>query len=255
MVSTEMKFLSRVYFLLGVCVAVLSVGAEDGQDPEPFSKDEFSGKTVLSAEMAQDVAIGRFFNAPKYGTRAPAFALTDIDSGETVTLTDLRKEKPLVLFFGSYGCDVMRGSVDIVVDLYEEYKDRVDFVMIYIREAHALDGFGSERARVEDPKSTLERIKVARLCRDSNRIPFRVLVDPVDDRVATRWAAWPIRLFVVDRGGTVVYAGKPGPWGFSPGKGFVAQHAEEMRKHEDRFNQESLDEFLEKYLELVEDAE
>lgn len=217
-------------------------------EPEPFAQDEFSGKRVENVEMAKELVLGRFFNAPKYGDRAPGFALIDVDSGSTVTLTELRLDKPVVLFFGSYGCDVMRGSFEKLLAVYEKYQDEVNFVMIYVREAHSLDGFGADRARVTDPKSTQERIDVAKACRDEMNIPFRILVDPVDDRVATRWAAWPIRLFVVDRGGTVVYSGRPGPWGFSPGGGFKAQHADRINPHPDRFSQMSLEDFLEDYL-------
>lgn len=234
------------------CSAILSVGVAvsfaQEIDPEPFSQDQFSGRTVQNLEMAKDLVLNRFYNAPRYGSMAPNFALVDAETGETLTLTDLRKEKPVVLFFGSYGCDVFRAGFDELLAVYEKYKDEVNFVMVYVREAHTLNGFGADRARVVDPRSTEERLRVARRCRDEMKIPFRVLVDPVDDRVATRWASWPIRLYVIDRGGTVVYSGRPGPWGFSPGGGFKAQHADEILPHPDRFSQDSLEDFLAEYV-------
>lgn len=38
----------------------------------------------------------------------------------------------------------------------------------------------------------------------------------MDDRVATRWSAWPERLFAISASGEVVYVGAQGPWGFWP---------------------------------------
>ena len=84
-------------------------------------------------------------------------------------------------------------------------------------------------------------------CQAALEIPFPILIDTMDDRTATRWAAWPIRLFVVNTTGTVIYAGKPGPWGFDPGGGFKAEGHDKLRPHPERFSQESLEDFLRNY--------
>lgn len=228
----------------------ISEEAPSTKNREPFSRDQFSGKTVTSMDMAEDLVIHRFYNAPSYGTKAPGFVLTDLDSGASVFLEELHAKKPVVIWFASYGCDVMRDSYPHVESVYSKFKDQFEFVMIYIREGHSLDGLYPELARVADPRTNLERRAAALLCRKEMKIPFRILIDSIDDRTATRWAAWPIRLFVVDTNGTVVYAGKPGPWGFHPGQGFEPSLAKELRKHEDRFNQVSLEEFLGTYLKL-----
>ncbi len=41
-------------------------------------------------------------------------------------------------------------------------------------------------------------------------------VDDMDDAVMIAYAAWPERLYLIDTGGQVVYAGGRGPKGFSP---------------------------------------
>jgi Iodothyronine deiodinase len=43
-----------------------------------------------------------------------------------------------------------------------------------------------------------------------------VLVDGMDDAVSDAFAAWPERLYVADRGGTLTYVGGPGPFAFDP---------------------------------------
>jgi hypothetical protein len=41
-------------------------------------------------------------DAPKAGDVAPDFTLSDVTGTESVTLSDFRDSKPVVLFFGSY---------------------------------------------------------------------------------------------------------------------------------------------------------
>jgi type I thyroxine 5'-deiodinase len=43
-----------------------------------------------------------------------------------------------------------------------------------------------------------------------------VLVDGMDNAVSEAFAAWPERLYVVDRGGRLAYVGGPGPFEFDP---------------------------------------
>jgi hypothetical protein len=49
-----------------------------------------------------------------------------------------------------------------------------------------------------------------------------LLVDEMDNRASTAFAAWPERLVLVGADRRITYPGSPGPWGFSP---------EEAREH------------------------
>jgi len=102
-------------------------------------------------------------------------------------------------------------------DLYELYGGRVRFLVIYIREAHAIDGWdmGSEH-RIRDPQSIQERRAVAGQCETTLQYGIHTCVDEMDDPVMTAYAAWPERLFLVDGDGVIAYAGGPGPFEFSP---------------------------------------
>jgi len=231
-------------FALGILLQSLPLGAEE---KAPYFQDQYSGRSISNMDMAADLVIARFYNAPCYDTIAPAFALVDLETEQTVFLKHLHQERPVVLLFASWSCDVMRDSISELLGVHEEFEDDFDFVMVYIREAHSLDGLHPVLGKVEDPSKMTQRKAAARACREDLELPFRILIDRIDDRVATRWAAWPIRLFVVDTEGIVVYSGKPGPWGYSPGKGFEASLAKELRKHEDRFSQMSLENFLRSY--------
>jgi hypothetical protein len=102
-------------------------------------------------------------------------------------------------------------------DLYELYSDRVQFLVVYIREAHAVDGWdiGSDN-RVHDPTTIHERRAVAGQCEAAMAYGIRTYVDEIDDPVMTAYAAWPERLYLVDAEGGIVYAGGQGPGCFSP---------------------------------------
>ena len=94
----------------------------------------------------------------KDGDAAPDFTLQDIEGKKTVRLSELRG-KPVVLIFGSCTCPPFVASTRQTAQLYERYKDRVHFFLIYIREAHPTDGWvvPGNQFTVKSPK-TLEEI-------------------------------------------------------------------------------------------------
>jgi hypothetical protein len=116
-------------------------------------------------------------------------------------------------------------------ELYEQYHQQVQFLNIYIREAHPIDGWWMGRrltrglvrrffpqASMEhyDPKSMEERRMIAGECETALQYGIHTYVDEMDDHVNTAYAAWPTRLYLVGLDGRVVYAGGLGPWGMKP---------------------------------------
>ena len=101
-------------------------------------------------------------------------------------------------------------------DLYSMYSDRVQFLLVYIREAHPVDGWHIGEHDIYDPKTIHERRKVAGTCEAALQYGLQTYVDEMDDAVMVAYAAWPERLYLVGVDGTVVYAGGQGPWGFKP---------------------------------------
>jgi hypothetical protein len=105
--------------------------------------------------------------------------------------------------------------------MYQSYKDRAAFLFVYVQEAHPDDGWQMP-ANVKDgvvfqqPKTMDSRCGVARQCCERLKLSMPCVVDSMDNRVDEAYAAWPERMFVIDSAGTIVYAGKPGPFGFKP---------------------------------------
>jgi hypothetical protein len=116
-------------------------------------------------------------------------------------------------------------------DLYEQYHEQVEFLTIYIREAHPKDGWwlgggimgkmlkrGIPKTATEiyDPKTIEERRSVASQCEESLQYGIHTYVDEMDDPVSKAYAAKPTRLYLIGLDGRVAYAGGLGPYGFSP---------------------------------------
>jgi len=118
-------------------------------------------------------------------------------------------------------------------NLCQKYHHQVQFLSIYIREAHPVDGwwFGKGIARhimkiyspkvamdVYDPTTIEERRAVAGNCKNTLKYDIRTYVDEMDNAVNKAYAAWPTRLYLVGLDGKVVYHGGLGPYDFHPNK-------------------------------------
>ena len=106
-------------------------------------------------------------------------------------------------------------------DLYHQYGEQVEFLVVYIREAHPDDGWISQGNQepgihVYDPTTEEERAGVAQACAIALDIEMTVLVDGIDDTVASAYGALPDRLYLIGRDGRVAFQGEKGPRGFLP---------------------------------------
>jgi peroxiredoxin len=152
------------------------------------------------------------------GQEAPDFALPTLDGRETVRLSS-RRGRPVVLFFGSYTCPPFRRQMPSMNALYAPYRDRADFLFVYVEEAHASDSW-SLKSNAKDgvvfatPHRIDERVKLGALCASRLSIPFPMLVDGLDDQVGRTYRAWPTRVYLIDKDGKVAFKSRPGPFGF-----------------------------------------
>jgi hypothetical protein len=106
-------------------------------------------------------------------------------------------------------------------DLHRQYRDQVAFFVVYIKEAHPEDGWvlGRNRradVRVHDPTTDKQRAEVAQTCAVRMRIGMPVLIDGIDNAVASAYGGWPDRLYLIGRDGRIAFQGGEGPFGFKP---------------------------------------
>jgi hypothetical protein len=106
-------------------------------------------------------------------------------------------------------------------ELHRLYGDRAEFLAVYVREAHPIDGWrmaSNDRAgiAIAQPRSDQERLAVAQRCCQALKVSMPLLVDEIDDRVGHAYSGMPDRLYIIDRAGRVVYKAGRGPFGFKP---------------------------------------
>jgi thiol-disulfide isomerase/thioredoxin len=165
--------------------------------------------------------IGSLQPGPKVDESAPDFTLKTNDGKAEVTLSKLVGPKPVVLVFGSFTCGPFRSHSGNIEKLYERYKDRATFVMVYVREAHPTDGWRMESndrvgATTAQPKTYEERADVAQKCGKLFNLGFPMLVDTIDDTVGARYSGMPGRLYLIGRDGKVAFKSGRGPYLFKP---------------------------------------
>jgi hypothetical protein len=111
--------------------------------------------------------------------------------------------------------------LDALEGLHRQYADQVAFFVIYIKEAHPEEGWvlGRNRragVRVNDPTSDEQRVEVAQTCALRMRIQMPVLIDGIDNAVASAYGGWPDRLYLIGRDGRIAFQGGEGPFGLKP---------------------------------------
>ena len=106
-------------------------------------------------------------------------------------------------------------------DLYRKYKDRAEFYIVYIQEAHPVDAWQmdvnvKEGALLATTKTLEDRTKAADTCVIKLGLELPALADTPDDFAEPAYTGWPDRLFVVHKNGRIAFKSAAGPFGFKP---------------------------------------
>jgi len=86
--------------------------------------------------------------------------------------------------------------------MYNQYKDRAGFLLVYITEAHANDEWpvGKTVSFCSQPRTIEERCGLARKYKEMNGLTMEVGVDLMSNEFESVFAAWPLRFYVVKEG-------------------------------------------------------
>ncbi len=106
-------------------------------------------------------------------------------------------------------------------EIYQQYNDDIEFFLIYIREAHAADGWQTPQNLYEEiifdaPTTDDERAEIGHACQIGLDLEYPMLIDSIDNDVDNKYIGAPIRLYVIDADGRLTYVGDRGPRGFDP---------------------------------------
>jgi len=192
-------------------LAGLGGGSAAGNEP--------SREVLVRGLLAGEV--GSRHEGPALNDPAPDFTLATAAGQTTYQLSKLVGDKPVVLVFGNFTCGPFRALYPEVDDLHERYKDQAVFLMVYVREAHPLDGWAMEsnataNVAVKQPTTLSERTTVCTEFCQRLKPTLPVVVDTLDDAAGHAYSGMPARLYVIDRQGKVAYKSGRGPFGFKP---------------------------------------
>jgi hypothetical protein len=140
------------------------------------------------------------------GGLAPDLLLPNLRQPGQIHLAELWSQKPLVLIFGSFSCDIFDELMKPMQALYETYQDRMEFLIVGIREA----GHDNVTARFLYEQVDLENETIdtreQRSCRaaDYLHITIPMASDREDRKAESAYQGFPTRIVVVDTGGKIV---------------------------------------------------
>ena len=101
-------------------------------------------------------------------------------------------------------------------EIYRQYRDRVEFFVVYVQEAHPTDGWQTD-SNIEEGvlfrqhQSYQEREEVAQSCSIDLNIGLPVLIEEMNNAIEEAYGAAPERLYLIAADGRVAYHGGAGP--------------------------------------------
>ncbi len=136
------------------------------------------------------------------GAAAPGDAFPDFElittEGARLTNDDIFGDKPVIFVFGSMTCPMTASAAPSVQELYDEFGDRVSFIMMYVREAHPGESF-TQSETIE------EKLEHARALKDFYGIQWTVAADNVDGDLHRALDPKPNSAFLTDNECTILF--------------------------------------------------
>ena len=152
-------------------------------------------KRFTTGLLFRDMSFGK--EAANPGNSFPPFELTTT-SGDRLLNIDVFADKPVLFIFGSMTCPMTASAAPSVQKLYEEFGDRVDFIMLYVREAHPGE-------LIPQAETMQEKIAHAQALKELNDIEWTVAADNIDGDLHRALDPKPNSAFLVSSAGIILF--------------------------------------------------
>ncbi len=157
--------------------------------------NEYRYKRFTTSLLLRDLRFRKSAAAP--GDAFPDFELITTERAR-LTNDDIFDDRPVIFVFGSMTCPMTASAAPSVQELYNEFGDRVRFIMLYVREAHPGEHF-AQIATIE------EKLDHARALKEFYDIQWTVAADNVDGNLHRALDPKPNSAFLMDRDGTILF--------------------------------------------------
>ena len=161
----------------------------------PTVGEDYRYKRFTTRLLFRDLRFRK--GAAKSGDPFPAFELLTAD-GDRLVNSDVFGDKPVLFIFGSMTCPMTSSAAPSVQELFDRFGDRVNFVMLYVREAHPGEN-------ISQSESIDEKLQQARALKEFYGIDWTVAADNVDGDLHRALDPKPNSAFLMNSNGTIVF--------------------------------------------------
>ena len=131
------------------------------------------------------------------GDAIPAFQLITTN-GDCLDNHAVFGDKPVLFIFGSMTCPNTASAAPSVQDLYEEFGKRINFIMVYVREAHPGEHF-------RQAQTMQEKLEHARSLKAFYNIEWTVVADNIDGELHRALDPKPNSAVLVGKDGKIQF--------------------------------------------------
>jgi len=146
------------------------MGAANIRQQPSDAISDYRYKRFTTSLLLRDLRFGKEAAGP--GDSFPSFELLTTN-GARLVKDDVFGHKPVLLIFGSMTCPMTASAAPSVQELHDEFGDRVDFIMLYVREAHPGEHFTQS-------ETMEEKLEHARALQEFYDIQWTVAADNID---------------------------------------------------------------------------
>lgn len=157
--------------------------------------DNYLYKHFTTALLFRDLRFAKKSAGP--GDPFPSFELFTT-SRDSLNNRNVFADKPVLVIFGSMTCPMTASAAPSVQSLYDEFGEQIDFIMLYVREAHPGEHF-------TQTESMREKLEHARALKEFYDIPWTVAADTVDGDLHRALDPKPNAAFLMNREGIILF--------------------------------------------------
>ena len=171
------------------------MGAANIRQQQSGAVTDYRYQRFTTRLLLRDLRFGKEAAAP--GDSLPSFELLTTN-GDRLVNDDVFGHKPVLLIFGSMTCPMTASAAPSVQELHDEFGDRVDFIMLYVREAHPGEHFTQS-------ETMEEKLEHARVLQEFYDIQWTVAADNIDGDLHRALDPKPNAAYLMNSEGIILF--------------------------------------------------
>jgi len=157
--------------------------------------NEYRYKRFTTGLLLRDLRFRK--GAAEPGDTLPDFELITTD-GSSLVNENVFGDRPVLFIFGSMTCPMTASSAPSIQDLYDEFGDQVQFILMYVREAHPGELF-------TQPESIEDKLESARALKEFYGVEWTVAADNIEGDLHRALDPKPNAAYLVNSRGKILF--------------------------------------------------